>query len=67
MLMLWKGELEYKNVCKGYKCKDMLCSEKVEPVEEKPPETAVEDQKKKKKKKSSEKEDTDKEGNMDDM
>ena len=39
----------------------MICSENVEPVEEKPPETAVEDPVDKKKK-CSEKEDTDKEG-----
>ena len=61
---------EYQNVCKGYKCKDMICSEK---VEEKPPETTEEDsavedrKKKKKKKKSSEKEETDKEDGMDGM
>ena len=60
--MLWTDE--YQNVYKGYKCKDMICSEK-------PPETAEEDpaveDRKKKKKKSSEKEETDKEDGMDRM
>ena len=59
---------EHQNVCKGYKCKDMICSEK---VEEKPPESAEEDSavedRKKKKKKSSENEETDKEDGMDGM
>ena len=57
---------EYQNVCKGYKCKDMICSEK---VEEKPPETTEEDSavEDRKKKKSSEKEEADKEDGMDGM